>query len=61
MFQQMKIKARILGILGILAIGYLLLLAMVLISATTTHSRMLQISSAIFPAALRMQEGESAF
>jgi methyl-accepting chemotaxis protein len=61
MFKQMKIRARILGTLGILAGGYLLLLAMVLISATTTHSRMLDISSAIFPAALRMQEAESAF
>lgn len=61
MFKQMKIRARILGILGILAAGYLLLLAMVLISATTTHSRMSEISSAIFPAALRMQEAESAF
>src|ERR1700734_1615624 len=61
MFKQMKIRARILGILGILAGGYLLLLAMVLISATTTHSRMSEISSAIFPAALRMQEAESAF
>ena len=61
MFKQMKIRTRILGILGILATGYLLLLAMVLISATTTHSRMSEISSAIFPAALRMQEAESAF
>jgi methyl-accepting chemotaxis protein len=61
MFKQMKIKARILGILAILAGGYLLLLAMVLISATTTHSRMSEISSAIFPAALRMQEAESSF
>ncbi len=61
MFKQMKIRASILGILGILATGYLLLLAMVLISATTTHSRMSEISSAIFPAALRMQEAESAF
>jgi methyl-accepting chemotaxis protein len=61
MFQQMKIKTRILGILAILAGGYLVLLAMVLVSATTTHSRMSEISAAIFPAALRMQEAESAF
>jgi len=61
MFKQMKIKARILGILAILACGYLALLAMVLISATITHSRMSEISAAIFPAALRMQEAESAF
>jgi len=40
MFGQMKIKTRILGILAVLAGGYLLLLAMVQISATATHSRM---------------------
>src|SRR5579859_2080146 len=61
MFQSMKIKARILGILGILAIGYLMLLVTVQISATITHSRMSEISSAVFPAALRMQEAETAF
>jgi hypothetical protein len=54
----MKIRARI---LAILAAGDLRLLAMVLISATTTHHRMSEISSAIFPAALHMQETESAF
>lgn len=53
----MKIRARI---LGILAAGYLLLLAMALISVTTTHHRMSEISSAIFPAGLRMPGGESA-
>jgi methyl-accepting chemotaxis protein len=57
----MKIKTRILGILGILACGYLLLLAMVQISATITHSRMSQISTSLFPAALRMSEAEAAF
>jgi hypothetical protein len=36
----MKIKTRILSILAVLAGGYLLLLAMVQISATATHSRM---------------------
>jgi methyl-accepting chemotaxis protein len=61
MFHSMKIKARILGILGVLATGYLMLLAMVQVSATITHGRMSQISSSIFPAALRMQEGEAAF
>ena len=61
MFGQMKIKTRIIGILGVLAAGYLLLLAMVQLSATATHSRMLQISSSLFPAALRMQETEASF
>jgi hypothetical protein len=61
MFGQMKIKTRILGILAVLAGGYLLLVAMVQFSATATHSRMSQISSSLFPAALRMQEAEAAF
>ncbi len=61
MFGNMKIKARILGILAVLAGGYLLLLAMVQISATATHSRMSEISSSQFPAALKMQEAESSF
>ena len=57
----MSIKARILSILGVLALGYLLLLAMVQISATVTHSRMSQISSSLWPAALQMQVAESGF
>ena len=61
MFQQMKIKSRILVILGILASGYLVLLAMVQLSASATHNHMSQISSSLFPSALRMQEAEAAF
>ena len=61
MFSQMKIKSRILAILGVLAGGYLILLAMVQLSATSTHSHMSQISASLFPSALRMQEAESAF
>src|ERR1039457_3190973 len=61
MFGQMKIKTRILCILALLAGGYLLLVAMVQLAATATHSRMSQISSSLFPAALRMQEAEAAF
>jgi hypothetical protein len=57
----MKIKTRILGILAVLAGGYLLLLAMVQLSATSTHSRMSQIFTSLFPAALKMQEAEAAF
>ncbi|HEY1254950.1 MAG TPA: methyl-accepting chemotaxis protein [Terracidiphilus sp.] len=57
----MKIKTRILGILSVLAGGYLLLLAMVQFSATSTHSRMRQISTSLFPAALKMSEAEAAF
>jgi methyl-accepting chemotaxis protein len=61
MFGQMKIKTRILAILAVLAGGYLLLLAMVQISAAATHSRMSLISSSLFPAALKMQEAEASF
>jgi methyl-accepting chemotaxis protein len=61
MFGQMKIKTRIMGILAVLAGGYLLMLAMVQISSTTTHNRMSQISTSLFPAALKMQEAEAAF
>ncbi|MGD0801513.1 MAG: methyl-accepting chemotaxis protein [Terracidiphilus sp.] len=61
MFGQMKIKTRILGILAVLAVGYLALLAMVQLSATATHSLMSEISSSLFPAALKMQEAEASF
>jgi methyl-accepting chemotaxis protein len=61
MFGQMKIKTRILGSLAILAGGYLLLVGMVQLSSTATHSKMSVISSSLFPAALRMQEAEASF
>jgi methyl-accepting chemotaxis protein len=61
MFQSSMIKTKILRILAVLAGGYLLLLGMVQLSSTATHSRMSQISSSLFPAALRMQEAEAAF
>jgi methyl-accepting chemotaxis protein len=61
MFGRMKIKTRILGILAVLAGGYLLLLAMVQLSSTATHSRMSQISSSLFPAALSMQHAQASF
>ena len=61
MFGQMKIKTKILAILAVLGGGYLLLLAMVQISATATHSRMSEISSSLFPAALQIQAAEASF
>src|SRR5208282_2126235 len=61
MFSRMKIKTRILSTLAVLAGGYLLLLAMVQISASATHSRMSEISTSLFPAALKMQEAEASF
>ncbi len=61
MFKDMKIKTRIMSILAVLGGGYLLLLAMVQFSTTSTHTRMQQISSSLFPAALKMSEAEAAF
>jgi methyl-accepting chemotaxis protein len=61
MFRQTNIRFRILAILAVLAGGYLILLAMVQFSASVTHTRMSQISSSLFPSALRMQEAEAAF
>jgi methyl-accepting chemotaxis protein len=61
MFGKLKIKTTILGCMAVLAVGYLLLLAMVHISATATHSSMSQISSSLFPAALKMQHADASF
>ena len=61
MLNQLKIKTGILGILAILASGYLVLLGIVQLSATATHRRMTGISASLFPAALRMQEAEASF
>jgi methyl-accepting chemotaxis protein len=61
MFGNLKIKSRILGILAVLAVGYLALLGMVQLTASATHSRMSEISSSLFPAAMRMQEASASF
>jgi methyl-accepting chemotaxis protein len=61
MFKKKMIKTRILGILAVLAGGYILLLGMVQFSASSTHNRMSQISTSLFPAALKMQEAEASF
>ena len=61
MFRNIKVKSSILGILAVLVGGYLLLLAMVQISGTSTHRSMSQISASLFPAALRMQDAEASF
>ena len=56
-----SIKARILVILGVLSLGYLLLLAMVQFTAAATHSHIEEASTSLFPAALRLQEAEASF
>src|ERR1700677_5062844 len=61
MLRNIKVKGSILGILAVLAAGYLLLLAMVQISGTATHSCMSRISNSLFPAALKMQQAQASF
>ena len=56
-----SIKARLLGILGMLAVGYLLLLAMVQFTAVATRSHLQQVSKSLFPAAIQQREAQSAF
>jgi methyl-accepting chemotaxis protein len=56
-----SIKFRLLSILGTLAIGYLLLLAMVQTTADTTHQHMEHISHSLFPASSALNEAEDAF
>jgi len=61
MFQSLKIKTRILGVLVVLGTGYLALLGVVWLTASITHNRMSQTSVSLFPAALRMQAAEAGF
>src|SRR5208282_1879452 len=61
MFSQMKIKTRILSILAILGAGYLMLLGVIQFTASLTHNRMSDISTSLFPAALRLQAAEASF
>src|ERR1700749_2981682 len=61
MFGQMKVRTILLTVLAVLGSGYVLLLGAVHLSTTATHSRMSQISSSLFPAALRIEESKAAF
>jgi methyl-accepting chemotaxis protein len=56
-----SIKTRGIGILGLLAVGYLLLLGMIQLAASATHANMDRASSSLFPAALQVQEAEASF
>lgn len=56
-----SIKARIIGTLGMLAVGYLLVLAVVQFTAAATHRHINAVSASLFPAALQLQEAEAAF
>jgi len=61
MIPELSIKAKILGILGVLCTGYLLLLAMVQVTSSNTHKHLQQVSASLFPAALKMQDAEASF
>jgi methyl-accepting chemotaxis protein len=56
-----SIRIRIFAILGVLAIGYLLLLAMAQFTAGATRGHMEHLSTSIFPAALKLREAEATF
>jgi methyl-accepting chemotaxis protein len=58
---KQSIRVRILAIVGVLAIGYLLLLAMAKFTAGVTRTHMDQLSASIFPAALKLREAEASF
>jgi methyl-accepting chemotaxis protein len=57
----LKIRTLLFAILGVLGGGYLLLLSVVHLSATATHRRMSEVSSSLFPAALKIEASEAAF
>ncbi len=56
-----SIKRRLLTVVGAMAAGNLILLAMVQITAAATHDQLQKVSANIFPAALKIQEAEAAF
>lgn len=56
-----SIRARILAILGIMAVSYLLLLTTVQFTAGATHGHMERLSVTLFPAALQIQKAEISF
>jgi methyl-accepting chemotaxis protein len=56
-----SIRVRILVILGMLAVGYLLLLAMMQFTAGATRRHMDRMSSTLFPATLQLQKAQVSF
>jgi methyl-accepting chemotaxis protein len=61
MLAKHSIKIRIVVILGGLAAGYLLLMAMVQTTAGTTHQHMERVSTSLFPAAHALDDAEHAY
>lgn len=58
---QHSIRARILAILGLIGLGYLLLLAMVQITTSGTQQHMDRVSNVLFPADLQLQKTAISF
>lgn len=61
MSRDLSVRTMIVGILTVLGGGYLLLLAVIQLTASATHAHMHEMSVAMFPAALKMQEAEASF
>ena len=58
---KQSIRVRILGILGVLATGYLLLLAMAQFTAGATRVHMDRLSDFVFPSAMWIREAQGSF
>jgi methyl-accepting chemotaxis protein len=56
-----SIRTRILAILGMMAVSYLMVLAMVQFTAGATHQHMERVSSTLFPASSQLQKAETSF
>jgi methyl-accepting chemotaxis protein len=61
MLNKLKIRTLLFAILGVLGGGYLLLLGVVQFAASATHRRMSEVSTSLFPAALKIEASEAAF
>jgi methyl-accepting chemotaxis protein len=61
MFSNTKVRTWILGIFGVISGGLLLLVGVVWVSASATHTGMSKISAALYPAALHMQQAAASF
>ncbi len=58
---KQSIRVRILAIVGVLATGYLLLLAMAKFTAGATRAHMDELTGTVFPAALRIRQAQMSF
>src|ERR1017187_9042518 len=56
-----SIRARILAILGLMGLSYVLLLAVVELTATATTRHMDRVSNTLIPGAMQMVQAEASF